>query len=754
MSFIPNDKTALGLKRRWFRHLSLRHKAWLLTAAVLSALMLALSLGIDALIGRSFRDIEAQGVADSAARAREIFRQKAEGQQRLTYDYAVWDETYRYLRSPFAAYRESNFTPAVLENLQVNGALLFHPEGRLALGYRLLRGEAALGTPPADWVEILGPLARQLVEAGNVGRAGLLSLNGELALVSLHPVLRSDGTGPVRGCFVHVALIDETEMARAAALARQDLRLRWPIPVSDGADSIPPGADHFVLGQEPDFTRYAVNVPAFDGTAMPLLELRLPRDLEHETRDALRLFYVVLIVLLLAWGVLIARALRWLVLQRLERIHAAVVHVGETADLSARLPERQGDELDGLALGFNRMLDALEQARHRHERAEMEREQLREHLVHAKKMEAIGTLAGGIAHDFNNLLTGFLGSIELMRHGLRRDDPAQDHLNRMEASAQRAGGLVKQLLALGRSQGERRVPLHLGDVVADALRLAHSGLPATIDLRFRNEAVDDRIVADATQLQQVVMNLITNASHAMADQTSGLITVTIAAVQLPDEGYPETALLPAGDYLRLAIADNGHGIPDHIQPRIFDPFFTTKPVGSGSGLGLAVAHGFATKHQGSIGVRSAEGQGATFTIHLPRPPETPVRPLSPERRPLRLLLVDDDLLVRATLGKGLARAGHVVTEAGNAHAALRLLKESPNGFDAIVTDQLMPGMTGVELMRKVAVSHPDLPVVLISGYMTGLDAAEAAAHPHARLLRKPVSLDELDRAVREVVPGA
>jgi signal transduction histidine kinase/CheY-like chemotaxis protein len=553
--------------------------------------------------------------------------------------------------------------------------------------------------------------------------------------------------------------VDAAAVAEVADVSRETLRMRpWKMKPEEFArfeEDTTEAGDRFAIEESSEALKVGVWLPRIDGGRVALVELEIGRNVLQEARRALRLFYLVLLVVLVVTGVIIARSLRWLVLRRLEGIHAGVARVGETADLSVRLPERRGDELDGLALGFNRMLDALEQARNLQERAEMEREQLREHLLHAKKMEAIGTLAGGIAHDFNNLITGFMGSIDLVRFGLDRADPAHEHLDRMEKSAQRASALVKQLLALGRSQAERRVPLHLADVVADCLRLAQSGLPGTIDLHFRNEAMDDRIVADLSQLQQVVMNLVTNASHAMADLPAGRITVTIAAVTLPDaDEYPETALLPPGPYLRLAVADTGRGVPEDIQARIFDPFFTTKPVGSGSGLGLAIAHGFATKHHGSIGVRSAEGQGAVFTLHLPCPPEEPAPAPGYDRRPLRVMLVDDDLLVRATLGKGLARAGHVVTEAGNAHAALRLLKESPNGFDAIVTDQLMPGMTGLELMKRVSVTHPELPVVLISGYMTGLDAAEASGRPGVRLLRKPVSLDELDRAVRAAVPGS
>ncbi len=759
MSFLPNDRTALGFKRHWLRQLSLRHKAWLLTAAVLVALMAVLSLGLSGLIRRSFASVEQQAVAESVGRVREIFAKRTAAQLRMTYDYAVWDDTYRYLAEPFEEYRTSNFSPAVLRNLEIAAALLFDADGQAVLGFQLRAEAEALEAVDPVWVARLGPLARETAAADTGGRAGLMAAGDELLLVSVHPVLRSDETGPPRGSFVHVARVDASTIAEVAEVSRETLRMRsWRMTPEEFArieESTAEASDRFAIEENSEALKVGVWLPRIDGGRVAFVELEIGRNVLQEARRALRLFNLVLLVVLVVTGVIIARLFRWLVLHRLERIHSGVAHVGETADLSLRLPERRGDELDGLALGFNRMLDALEQARNLQERAEMEREQLREHLLHAKKMEAIGTLAGGIAHDFNNLITGFMGSIDLVRFGLDRADPAHEHLDRMEKSAQRASALVKQLLALGRSQAERRVPLHLADVVTDCLRLAQSGLPGTIDLHFRNEAMDDRIVADQSQLQQVVMNLVTNASHAMADLPSGRITVTIATVTLPDaDDYPETALLPPGPYLRLAVTDTGRGVPEDIQARIFDPFFTTKPVGSGSGLGLAIAHGFATKHQGAIGVRSVEGQGATFTLHLPCPPEEPAPTPGYDRRPLRVMLVDDDLLVRATLGKGLARAGHVVTEAGNAHAALRLLKESPNGFDAIVTDQLMPGMTGLELMKRVSATHPELPVVLISGYMTGLDAAEASGRPGVRLLRKPVSLDELDRAVRASVPGS
>jgi CheY-like chemotaxis protein len=247
------------------------------------------------------------------------------------------------------------------------------------------------------------------------------------------------------------------------------------------------------------------------------------------------------------------------------------------------------------------------------------------------------------------------------------------------------------------------------------------------------------------------MNLATNASHAMANQSMGCIDVTILEAILPSpEDHPETILLPPGQYLRLDFSDNGHGIPKEIITKVFDPFFTTKPVGSGTGLGLAVTQGFVARHQGSLGLQSEVGKGTTFIIHLPKCHAPAGASRFMDGHDLRILLVDDDTYGRETIAAGLRRTGHTVTEASNGSYALKLLEERPDAFDAVVTDQIMPGMTGMELCGQIQQHAPGIPAFLISGYMGPIDQPSLEEKGIVRLFMKPIAVYELDRALREL----
>jgi len=320
----------------------------------------------------------------------------------------------------------------------------------------------------------------------------------------------------------------------------------------------------------------------------------------------------------------------------------------------------------------------------------------------------------------------------------------------MQKAGSGACALAKQMLNLSRTGPVQMAPIHFGDTVSEALRYIRAGLPKTIEIKFQDATLDNLVLADATQLQQVIMNLATNASHAMANQPAGCIEVTLREVLLSTpENHPETVTLPPGEYLRLAFSDNGHGIPRELLSKVFNPFFTTKPVGSGTGLGLAVAQGFVARHGGSIGIQSEVGQGTTFILHLPKyhAPAEP-SPLASFNH-LEILLVDDDTHGRETIAAGLRKASHIVTEASNGAHALQLVEVNPRAFDAVVTDQIMPGMTGMELCESLGRCAPNLPVFLISGYTGPLDPATLQEKGIVQLFMKPIAIHELDQAIRE-----
>jgi nitrogen-specific signal transduction histidine kinase/CheY-like chemotaxis protein len=403
------------------------------------------------------------------------------------------------------------------------------------------------------------------------------------------------------------------------------------------------------------------------------------------------------------------------------------------------------------------MLGALERGEAARVTAEHERERLNKQLQEAQKLEAIGTLTGRLAHDFNNLLTSIHGSTTLLRLECAANFTGQEHLNRIEQATTQAAKLVRQIKAFGQRSPAVFSNLQLSLVVRESLHLLRSTVSKNIEFRFVNEAVNDLVNADPAQLQQVMVNLVTNAAHAIGE-APGQLTVKLTEVQLPDPARPETHAVASGDYVRLSVSDTGSGIPASVLPRIFEPFYTTKPVGSGTGMGLAVVHGIVTQHDGTISAESHHGRGTTVVIHLPRiggqaavngSIQGSIDGANSAGHAGHILLVDDDLLVRETLEAGLRHRKYRITCASGGAQALKLVREHRGGFDAIITDQMMPGMTGIELGEILAHEHPGVPLILVTGFASALSEAKVKAMGFSAMLMKPVTIDDLDNAVRK-----
>ena len=386
-------------------------------------------------------------------------------------------------------------------------------------------------------------------------------------------------------------------------------------------------------------------------------------------------------------------------------------------------------------------------------KAEQEREQLREQLVRAQKMEAVGTLAGGIAHDFNNILTGILGHAQLLGGELPRGSRQEEHLNHILTAADRAAALVRKILAFSRqTPGERRM-VSVSQVAGEALSLMRAGLPSGIAIRYSVGTHEDVVHADPTQLHQVFMNLGTNAGHAMGSQ-GGELEVRVEQ-RTAKSGHPQ---LRAGKYVVITVRDTGCGMSDEVMSRIFDPFFSTKPVNEGTGLGLAVVHGIVTDHGGTIDVESRVGQGTTFRVWLPAAANRTAEPatvsLAPSRGTERILLVDDEEMVRTVLGKGLQRLGYTVAAESSGRDALARFQADPSGFDLVITDQTMPQMSGLQLSAALRAMRPDLPVILATGYSPEVAGRDAAAFGLAGIVGKPVHFTELSQIMRRALDRA
>ena len=376
-------------------------------------------------------------------------------------------------------------------------------------------------------------------------------------------------------------------------------------------------------------------------------------------------------------------------------------------------------------------------------------------LRQSQKMEAVGTLAGGIAHDFNNILTALLGYAELAQVRLREGSEEAAYLGEVLTAGERARALVNQILTFSRQQESERRPIALAPLIEEVQALMRAGLPSTIEIFTDLSVEDDIVLADPTEIHQVLMNLCTNAGHAMPD--GGALRISLANVELDatfGQDFPE---LRPGPYVRLTITDTGTGMSPDTLSRIFEPYFTTKGDRRGTGLGLAVVHGIAMAMGGEVTVTSELGGGTTFHVYLPRagsgsmPSSAATSEEAPRGGTEAILLVDDEPQIRALQEATLSEYGYAITVATTAADALQFIHTDPGRYDLLVTDLTMPGMTGVELAAEVRKARQDMPILLCTGFKT--NAAEAAANQAGvtETLTKPVRPHDLARTVRRLL---
>jgi PAS domain S-box-containing protein len=384
-------------------------------------------------------------------------------------------------------------------------------------------------------------------------------------------------------------------------------------------------------------------------------------------------------------------------------------------------------------------------------RAGEERDRLEGHLRHAQKMETIGTLAGGIAHDFNNILTPIIGNVEL---ALGEPMPAEmkSDLDEVLQAAMRAKALVRQILLFSRRGEKVFSTIEVGPIVSEAIKLLRASLPTTIEIRSSIAPDVALVVGDPTQLHQVLMNLCTNAYHAMRDR-GGVLDVRVDMLEVD-------ALLGCapteGRAVRITVSDTGQGMDAVTLERLFEPFFTTKPVGEGTGLGMSIVHGIITQHGGTIIVESTPGLGTTFEIHLPSAEQQATAsekavPSSQKRGEGRILVVDDDGVVAKLLARVLTRAGYDVVQATVSSDVPPMLAEADPPFDLLITDQTMPGMTGIELADRIQSWQSGFPIILLSGYSEFAGRSDAKKHGLREILIKPVPIDVLVATVARVL---
>ncbi len=386
------------------------------------------------------------------------------------------------------------------------------------------------------------------------------------------------------------------------------------------------------------------------------------------------------------------------------------------------------------------------------QQSDQERHALQAQLRQAQKLETIGTLAGGIAHDFNNILTPILGYTQLVIDDKKVDASSRDLLKEVTRAASRARDLVKQLLTFSRQIEQERMPVQLGPLITETASLLRASLPSTIEVRLRIEIPEVTVMADPTQMHQVVLNLCTNAYQAMRGK-SGIVEVGLSEA---DSAFVETQQdLESGRLVRLTVRDTGHGMAPETMERIFEPFYTTKGTGEGTGLGLSVVHGIVTGHAGKITVESHVGQGTLFSVYLPTT-DLPVQGATLIEEAIettrgRVLFVDDERMIVRMGAQMLQRLGYKVTATQDSQEARSTFISDPDAFDLVITDTTMPALTGTELAKELKEARSNIPILLTTGFSETVTSERLAECGIRALLKKPFTLNDLKKGIRRAI---
>ncbi|MBU0942815.1 MAG: transporter substrate-binding domain-containing protein [Proteobacteria bacterium] len=387
-------------------------------------------------------------------------------------------------------------------------------------------------------------------------------------------------------------------------------------------------------------------------------------------------------------------------------------------------------------------------------KAEADKARMEVQLWQAQKMEAIGTLAGGIAHDFNNILTAIIGYSEIAARDLPPDSRTARNVGEVLKAGFRARDLVKQILAFSRQANITPIHIHPATIIKEGIKLLRSSIPSTIIIHEDIDPTTGTILADPTQVHQILMNLCTNAFHAM-ENIGGRLDISLREIKLDTEDLSGITGVAAGTFAQLTVHDSGTGIDPAIKNNIFDPYFTTKETGKGTGMGLAIIHGIVKNYGGFISCESERGTGTTFKVLLPVVnediPATEETLNDIPNGTEEILFVDDEAQITEMAQEILENLGYTVTARKSSFAALESFQNQPDKFDLVITDQTMPDMTGTALSRRLLQIRPDLPIILCTGYSSTVSETEAKCYGIKEFVYKPISINHLGRLIRKVL---
>lgn len=734
--------------------MKLQYKAWLLILAAVGVVTLLAIVVTGQTISRSFAALEDERALHEGERARRILSQQAQELLTTTIDYAYWDDAVHFVRGQDDAFLDDNITEDNMKYLRLSEVLVLDGTGQPKAAARLVDGEELQLVSSGLLPKLLQLGQPLLADASGMSTLRTFVQHEQQLYVVAAAAIRDPGVvaQPPSGVLLMVRTISHAELVRLSDLMLTQVSLSFDGIAKAGVK---------VWTRELSDRRIGVQavIDDHDGHPVATLDLNLAREMDEEARSlAVTTGLQVLLSGLIVGAALVFLLDRW-VLRRLSRMHDQLGAItAEGLAGTERILMGGQDELTTVANGINSLLDRVRMDAIEQKNAHARQEALQLQLMQSQKMEALGRFTGGIAHDFNNSLAGISGWMRLAQEDLAADHPSREAVDQAIKGAQYAQGLMRQLLTFSRQSKLNLEPVHVGALVEQTRKFVSSGLVRSTQVKVEQLCEDDLIQADPTQLQQVLVNLIINASDAMDGVGRVRLRVDRLSLPLPagQVSWPGVAELPAGDYLHVQVCDDGPGIAPENIDRIFDPFFTTKSVGKGTGLGLSVAHGVMGRHGGSIGVVSQPGHGASFHLLLPaqaRPDasgQTSLSTSGASSGTLRMLFADDDQLVRHSWGSLLERQGWDVIRARDGEDAWQLYQDSGQRWDVVLTDLTMPKLDGRSLMQRIRQTPDAPPVVLVSGHVGDAQRQALLDDGFAEVLFKPVSFDDLGQILRQV----
>lgn len=732
--------------------MKLQHKAWVLILVIVGLCAGGAMLGARYIVRESFERLESDRAATEGERARRVLEQQVQALSATARDYAYWVDAVAYVLGAKPEFLDDNFDTENLGYLGISEVLVLDAQGN-ALATVARVGDDKLGEVAADRVGALRDLIMPVLATGDV-KAFLKTLRvdgGQLEVVVGAAVHRPDVENPVAvGAMIMVRRFDESAVENLANVLMVPVRLSTNDPGHSGS------LVHVERGDAEHDQLHAVLV---DHQASPVAELvlTLDRRLQQQAETVAWTAMGLAALAGLLASVLLVTLLDRMLLRRVQHLHDDLKDITE-GDLtgSVGLHPLGNDELGRLERGINQLLDRVRRDAVAQREAHAQQEALQMQLLQSQKIEALGRFTSGIAHDFNNSLAAITGWTKMAVEDLDPVHPSHEALQQTLKATRYADGLMRQLLAYSRQSPPRMERMRLSKLIEDVRTLVAAGLIRRSQLDICQLTEDDGVQADPTQLQQVLVNLLMNASDAMEGE--GTIHLTLDAFDLqagtPISNHPDTAGLPVGRYVSLSVRDEGPGIAAEHLHRVFDPFYTTKTVGRGTGLGLSVAHGIMSRHGGAIGIASPPGEGACLTLYLPAADdqqEVAPQATAPALQAARhLLFVDDDQLVRHAWSRLLERQGWQVTRARDGEEGWKLFSQSLARWDVVLTDLTMPNLDGRGLAIRIRGTDKPPPIVLMSGNIGADERLELLRTDFAAVLHKPVDAAELERVLREV----